>query len=279
MKKIGWIVIIALVALIAAYVAYMVTRPSQSPQYSQPPNANANAPVANVPAAAPSVGVKLSSANGAAYLTDSNGMTLYYFVKDVPGKSNCPAGPCLNLWPIFSGETMSVESPLSAADFSVITRPDGASQTAYKGWPLYYFANDKKPGDMLGQGSLGVWFIAPQPFYTVMLENQTAANGTYLSDAAGRALYTFKNDKPATATAPAVSACTGACAANWPAFYAEKVIAPSTVDSSLFASLAKPDGSEQLTYKGMPLYYYAADSAPGDIKGQGFNNLWYVAAP
>ena len=28
---------------------------------------------------------------------------------------------------------------------------------------------------------------------------------------------------------------------------------------------------------GRPLYYFADDVKPGDVKGQGFNDVWYVA--
>ncbi|MEO8186844.1 MAG: hypothetical protein ABI580_05700, partial [Burkholderiaceae bacterium] len=40
------------------------------------------------------------------------------------------------------------------------TRDDGAKQWAYKGQPLYQWANDKKPGDKTGDGVGGVWKIA-----------------------------------------------------------------------------------------------------------------------
>ncbi|MDH5372750.1 MAG: hypothetical protein OEX97_07385, partial [Acidimicrobiia bacterium] len=33
-----------------------------------------------------------------------------------------------------------------------------------------------------------------------------------------------------------------------------------------------------VTYNGWPLYYFANDSAPGDINGQGLNDVWYVVS-
>ena len=39
---------------------------------------------------------------------------------------------------------------------------------------------------------------------------------------------------------------------------------------------AADDGSEQATYNGWPLYYFAQDSAPGDVNGQGVGDVWYV---
>jgi predicted lipoprotein with Yx(FWY)xxD motif len=38
----------------------------------------------------------------------------------------------------------------------------------------------------------------------------------------------------------------------------------------------RQDGRQQVTYQGMPLYRYAADRAPGDMRGQGLGNVWFV---
>jgi len=100
------------------------------------------------------------------YLADSKGMTLYHFKSDSPGKSACTGG-CLQRWPIFYSEKMEVPKGLDAKDFGTITREDGKKQTTFRGYPLYYFASDKKPGDALGQGVGGVWFVVdPAKFMT-----------------------------------------------------------------------------------------------------------------
>ncbi|MCH7320450.1 hypothetical protein LZ480_01005 [Solibacillus sp. MA9] len=93
------------------------------------------------------------------YLADANGMALYYFTKDEPNKTNC-SGDCLKNWPSFFAENVEVPEGFNKEDFGTITREDtGEKQTTYKGYPLYYFANDTASGDVKGQGVKGVWFI------------------------------------------------------------------------------------------------------------------------
>ncbi len=88
-------------------------------------------------------------------LADANGLTLYTFDKDtVPGKSACN-GNCLVNWPALAAPADAAAS----GDWTVITRDEGAKQWAYKGKPLYTFIQDKKPGDMTGEGKGGVWHM------------------------------------------------------------------------------------------------------------------------
>ena len=205
------------------------------------------------------------------YLVDANGMTLYYFTKDVVGTSACTAG-CLDKWPVFYTQKVVVPPGLDPADFGTITRPDGKKQTTYKGWPLYYFFNDKTPGDINGEGVKGVWYVITVPFYTVMLANNPNL-GPYLVDANGMTLYYFKNDAPGT------SNCSGGCIKNWPAFYAKKIVIPSTLNPTDFGTITRADGTMQTTYKGWPLYYFVNDTARGDVNGQGVKGIWFVIDP
>ncbi len=92
------------------------------------------------------------------YLTDTEGKTLYWFTKDVTGKSECN-GPCLKNWPVFYRETVAPPAGVKADDFATITRGDGQKQTAFRGYPLYYFAGDKAAGQATGQGVKNVWYV------------------------------------------------------------------------------------------------------------------------
>lgn len=93
------------------------------------------------------------------YLVDSRGMTLYNSKKDSPGKSTC-TGECAVMWPVFYVQTMVLGPGLKESDFGTIKRDDEKKQTTYKGMPLYYFADDKNPGDTNGDGAYHIWFAA-----------------------------------------------------------------------------------------------------------------------
>ena len=90
-------------------------------------------------------------------LTDAKGMTLYTFDKDTAGKSNC-SGQCLVNWPALVADG----NAKAMGDWTVVTRDDGSKQWALKGMPLYTFIQDKKAGDMTGEGKGGVWHMAKQ---------------------------------------------------------------------------------------------------------------------
>ncbi len=92
------------------------------------------------------------------YLADGNGITLYSYTRDKKNISNCIEGCAVN-WPPFYADPTAVIQGCDSSDFATITRTDGRHQTTYKGMPLYYFKNDKYPGDTFGHGIGDVWFL------------------------------------------------------------------------------------------------------------------------
>jgi predicted lipoprotein with Yx(FWY)xxD motif len=222
------------------------------------------------PTAVPVDTIMTTASSLGTILVDAQGKTLYYFANDIPasGTSSC-YGQCAVIWPIFSVDLITVSPPLVAADFSSITRTDGKKQTTYRGWPLYYYQADTKRGDVNGENVLKIWFVV-KPDETVMISNKGNL-GSFLTDRVGKTLYFFTKDTSGAST------CTGTCLANWPAFSADPVVAPSVLKPTDFSVLTRSDGAKQVSYMGRPLYYFAADTKPGDIKGEGVNNVWYVA--
>jgi predicted lipoprotein with Yx(FWY)xxD motif len=217
------------------------------------------------------------------HLVDGNGRSLYYFAKDVPAGatqaaiSNCNAG-CLPIWPIFNTDSV-VAQGINATDVGQITRSDGSKQTTYKGFPLYYYAGDTAAGDTNGEGVNGIWYVVHDPTYSITLLSKANEAATYLTDGAGRALYSFALDTAGTASTAPVTACTSAqCMTNWPIFQTDQVTVPSDLDAADFTVYTRADGSRQSAYKGHPLYYYVGDTAPGETNGRGVPN-WQTIDP
>ncbi len=103
--------------------------------------------------------VKLAEKEGIGkYLTDAEGKTLYWFTRDSPGTSAC-AGACIERWPVFHREAIKAPEGIAEGDFGTLTRDDGATQTTFRGYPLYYWVGDKAPGDTTGHGVNDVWFV------------------------------------------------------------------------------------------------------------------------
>lgn len=71
--------------------------------------------------------------------------------------------------------------------------------------------------------------------------------------------------------------CVDACADNWPPLVA--AVEAGEADAALLGTVTRPDGEEQVTYNGFPLYYFSGDLAAGDSTGDGLNGVWFVADP
>ncbi len=101
--------------------------------------------------------------------------------------------------------------------------------------------------------------------------------GSYLTDAAGRSLYTYGADLPGDCQHPPQSGCVADCLLSWPVFdAADRVLGPGLSDAG-FGVIERPEGGFQATYMGWPLYYYKSDISLGQLTGQGKGKLWHVA--
>ena len=126
------------------------------PAASAPPSAASAAPSAAGPASAAAgvtVEAKAVGAIGTALVDGKSGLTVYTFTQDVKdsGKSACNGG-CAGTWPpltVPAGATPSGGSGVTGK-LGTITRDDGTLQVTYNGLPLYFFKNDKGPGDANG---------------------------------------------------------------------------------------------------------------------------------
>jgi predicted lipoprotein with Yx(FWY)xxD motif len=87
-------------------------------------------------------------------LTAKNGMTLYIFDKDQSGMSEC-YGDCAKHWPPY----LAKKGTKLSEGWTTVKRKDGKMQLAYDGKPVYFYMDDKKKGDMKGDGVGGVWHV------------------------------------------------------------------------------------------------------------------------
>jgi predicted lipoprotein with Yx(FWY)xxD motif len=99
----------------------------------------------------------------------------------------------------------------------------------------------------------------------VRTASSASLGSTVLTDAQGRTLYSLSVEQNGKFI------CTsGSCTQIW-----HPLTAPSSGTPSGAASLGtvmRPDGTRQVTYKGLPLYTFAQDQ-PGEAKGQGLKDV------
>jgi predicted lipoprotein with Yx(FWY)xxD motif len=277
--------------LLIAAVGLAACAPAATPTpLTVPPT---DAPTA-VPTAAPATAVPATSAPTAVasaaslslaqnatlghILADANGRTLYVFTKDAGATSSC-YDKCAQSWPalLTLGQPTLGDGVVSSL-ISTTMRTDGTSQVTYNGRPVYYFAKDKAAGDTLGQSRGKTWWVVSPEGNMIkpasLAVTQTATLGQFLDDSAGFTLYVYTPDTKDT------SNCFDTCEKFWPPLLTvDKPALGDGLDASLLGTTLRKDGSTQVTYKGAPLYYFLKDSAPGDTKGQGFQQIWHFLAP
>jgi predicted lipoprotein with Yx(FWY)xxD motif len=104
---------------------------------------------------------------------------------------------------------------------------------------------------------------------TAPAKTADTSKGKALVDGKGMTLYIFDRDTAGK------SNCNGQCAANWPPLMAAADAKPS----GDWTIVARDDGGKQWSYKSKPLYTFSKDTKPGDVTGDGVNNVWHIAAP
>lgn len=93
--------------------------------------------------------------------------------------------------------------------------------------------------------------------------------GKIYTDAKGMALYTFDKDETGK------SNCYDKCAKNWPPFMA----AADAKAEGEWTVVDRTDGTKMWAYDGKPLYTFVKDTKPGEVMGDGANDVWHVAKP
>ena len=105
---------------------------------------------------------------------------------------------------------------------------------------------------------------------------KAAVSGKYgrlLVTAGGMTLYHYVPDKKGAIK------CVGACAKLWPPLVVggnAKPRAGAGVSAAKLSTARRADGTTQVTFAGLTLYRYSADTKPGDVRGQGVQGRWFA---
>jgi predicted lipoprotein with Yx(FWY)xxD motif len=246
------------------------------------------------------------------YLVDEYNRTLYIRWTDQGKYLSTCYDICILAWPALQlPRTNFLAGPcVQQSLISVIQRVDGGKQIAYNGWPLYYLNDDGNPGIVNGAEIFQLasyWFLIngdgtvvfpnwlpnnknflPVSYFNLTndyqdfaftrskLKTETGSVGTYVTNGLGRTLYIITADLDF----PGKSVCYDLCAEFWPPVIS---VFPAEIGQGInkkkVSFIIRRDGLRQLTYYGIPLYYYYGDRVVGDAQGQGaleYGGLWYL---
>lgn len=116
--------------------------------------------------------------------------------------------------------------------------------------------------------------LSPPPG-TRLGANSTAQLGTIVADGLDFTLYRFDNDS----AHPSRSTCVEECATTWPPLIVEDPLTFEGFDEEQVGQVMRSDGRRQVTIGGWPVYTFVGDESPGELNGQGVNDLWFAIDP
>lgn len=260
----------------------------------------------------PGVRVEVNELEGPVFV-DIQGKTLYTwrqnkhrngYSADTPGRSTCldevitetaglmspyPPGmilpdadtrpACTDMWPPFlAAEDADPETEIG--DWTLIARPNGDLQWAYKELPVYTSALDEQTADVYGGNSFSGGGDAPayrRPIRPpAVLPPGFEVRGTHIGRMLGTedsgSVYSYEGD---TATS---TNCYDECLKNW-----DPVIAPTLARAQgEWSIFERAPGIRQWVFRGKPLYTYKFDSRSGGQVGTdepGWSNVFTQRAP
>jgi len=199
-----------------------------------------------------------------------------------------------------------------------VTRTDlpglgAVQQVTYAGWPLYRFFRDEVPGETEGANlndpvvtPAGIWYLlnprggipatgqAELELETAPLDG-TGPEETVVAARMNNDYSPFPNQPfPAYTLSPdhggwwselrsrdggRESACQGTCAVFWPPVLTSgRPEAGTGVDQHALGVIARPDGTQQVTYHGRPLYLFNNDAYFGGASPVGTQGIYGAGA-
>lgn len=112
----------------------------------------------------------------------------------------------------------------------------------------------------------------------LVVASAPASFGSRMVDGRGVTLYVFSLDTPR------ISRCAGACTREWLPVRSSggKAQSEAGMRAANVGSMQRPDGSDQITFNGRPLYFYSGDKKSGDSAGHGrraYGGQWSAVPP
>ena len=235
--------------------------------------------------------VKVVRTSSGPVLAAASGRTLYVFVDDLLTRApSACTGDCAHDWvPMPARGRITVSGGVSGR-LGTIVRSDGERQLTMDGRPLYLFSGDKAPGEIRGNGVGNLWWamtpsgltatsypLTPSTYGAAQPTTLTVVKsrfGPVVADDRGQVLYTYADDTTTT------SACTADwCLVDWPPL--QSLDAPTKAPSigAPVGTISGAGGTTQVTLGGHPLYTFAGDLHPGDVRGQGIGGDWFLISP
>jgi predicted lipoprotein with Yx(FWY)xxD motif len=115
--------------------------------------------------------------------------------------------------------------------------------------------------------------VAASAASTVTIKASSALGTKILVNSSGFTLYHYTDETKGSIH------CTGACAKVWRPLLmsgSAKPVAGSGLVATKLGTVKRPDGGMQVTYNGLALYRYSADTKAGQTNGQGVEGAWYA---
>jgi predicted lipoprotein with Yx(FWY)xxD motif len=247
-------------------------------------------PVKPAPDVPPGFGV--STTLRGRLLHNARGFSVYAFDGDTLERSGCDAACERRFDPI--------QAPAAArrhGDWSVFVRENGARQWAFRGKPLYLFAEDVRVHSLAGSDVPGWRNVytqeapPPPPEFTV----QDTSAGQVLADAEGRTIYSYtcgddapdqlSCEHPADTQVYRLAMCGGGsaerCARNFPyvpaaaGAHGNRLWSVVEIDPATghFAAADSPGALRVWAYRERPVYTFAGDRQPGEVNAHGLGEF------
>jgi predicted lipoprotein with Yx(FWY)xxD motif len=171
-----------------------------------------------------------------------------------------------------SSRAAGLGAPMAAVVILATACGGGTPVASVKSTPTTPTTTAAPPSQSSQTSTVPTTTSAPGPAMT--LKTESGSYGVWLTDRTGRTLYVHTSDQGAT------SRCYGACATVFPPLLTTgPVTASGAAVARDLGTTTRTDGTTQVTYAGHPLYYFARETGPDQVRGLGAQGIFFLLAP